>query len=106
MEDLQNKDISIRVIWNGIVNAFGANYFSLVDFWDADNFAFGLKIGAKLIYISTWDFKENQGNEIKCYSEFELINEETMETQKSIKQLNGLDSDKLIEEIKIFIFEN
>ena len=106
MEDLQNKDKSIRIIWNTILSGFGANFFSLVDFWDSDNFAFGLKKGDKLIYISTWDFREYQVNKIKCYSEFELIDEVSLETKENIKQLNGISIDKLVEEIKVFILKN
>ena len=106
MEDMQNKDISIRIIWNAILNEFGVNFFTLVDFWDSDNFAFGFKIRNKLIFVSTWDFRDNKTSEIKCYSEFELINEESFETEFNSKQLKEISIDELINQIRIFVLMN
>jgi len=102
MEDLQNKDKSIKIIWSVILKTFGVNFFSIVDFWDADNYAFGFKRDGKLIYISTWDFKKYHGNEIKCFSVFELIDQQTGETKETIKQMNGILLDNLLDEIKNF----
>ncbi len=103
MEGLQNKDKSIKVIWSFISEKFGVNFFSIVDFWDADNYAFGFKRNGKLIYISTWDFRDYQGNGIKCFSEFELIDEKSYETKETIKRMNGILLDNLLNEIKNFI---
>lgn len=105
MEGLQNKDKSIKIIWDVIISTFGVNLFSIVDFWDADNYAFGIKKDNKLIYISTWDFRECQGSKIKCYSEFELIDEETNDTKQIIKQLTGIFLNDLLVEIKEFMIE-
>ena len=66
-DDLRNKDNTIITVWA----VFGEDFFTITDFWDADNFALGIIKRDKLIYISTWDFKEFHGG-IKCYAEFEF----------------------------------
>ena len=101
MEDLKNKDQSIKIIWSVIIETFGVNFFTLVDFWDADNYAFAFKKDGKLIYISTWDFRMYQGKGIKCYSEFELI-DEASETEVTVKQMNEILLNNLLDEIKDF----
>jgi hypothetical protein len=103
MEDLQNKDKSIQYILNIITETFGANYFVLVDFWEGDNYAIGLRKNEKLIYISTWNFKDSIENSPQFYAEFELINQITFKTIKIEKRLNNLSKEELVEEIQRFI---
>ena len=55
MEGLKSKNKTIQDIVDIINQIFGYDYFSVVDFWDADNCAIGLKRDEKLIYISNWD---------------------------------------------------
>jgi len=103
MEDLQNKDKTIQIIWSVISKTFGTNFFSIVNFWEADNYALGFKKDTKLIYISTWNFREYQGSEIKCYSEFEIIDAKSLDTKKNVKQMNEILLDNLLDEMKNFI---
>ena len=103
VEDLQNKDVSILTIWGEIVRIFGIDVFTLVDFWDADNYSFGFKKGTKLIYVSTWKLKEYSNSEIICYCEFEIINELTYHTEKVVKKIDAIDLSNLIAEIYIFL---
>jgi len=102
MEDLRNKDQSIIAIWDTISKLFGDNFFTIVDFWEGDNYALGFRKGDKLIYISTWHFRENldSGN---CFSEFELIDESTLETKKHIKRIDNIKIELLINEIRTFL---
>jgi hypothetical protein len=103
MEDLPNKDKSIQYIINIITETFGANYFALVDFWEGDNYALGLRKNEKLIYISTWNFKDCPENEPLFYIEFELVDSTTFSTLKIEKMLNGVNKSELISEIQRFV---
>jgi hypothetical protein len=103
VDDLLNKDKTIQIIWTSIVKAFGNNFFSKVDFWDADNYAFGIRKKEKLIYISTWDFKESTENDVRCFAEFDLLNQATLETVERVKEIKDVGIDELIFEIKNFI---
>jgi hypothetical protein len=51
MEGLSNKDKSIQYTLNIITETFCSNYFVLVDFWEGDNYAIGLRKNEKLIYL-------------------------------------------------------
>jgi hypothetical protein len=103
MEDLQNKDRTIREIWNVILTRFGDNFFAEVNFWDDDNYALGFRRDGKLIYISTWDFRQNKVDGIRCFSEFELIDEFSFETKETIKRMNAILLHDLLDEIKKFM---
>jgi hypothetical protein len=73
MEDLKSKDRTIQFIYAQIVEKFGMDFFDLVDFWEADSFAIGIRNKEKLVYLSTWDYKENPSARFRCYAEFEII---------------------------------
>lgn len=103
MEDLQNKDKSIKVIWNTIVSVFGIDYFRIVDFWDADNFALGILRGDKLIYVSTWDMNNESSAEILCYVEFERENGNNDIPYTLIKKIQKISVNELIKEICVFL---
>ena len=119
-KNLKNKDISIQTIVKKILDYFGQDYFErcttengvqLIDFWESDLFAFGLKINEKGIYISSWDFiKNNQLNftknnqlDMEYYVEFEIIDIETFETLQSINVFQRINAENLIKELKIFL---
>jgi len=119
-KNLKNKDISIQTIVKKILDYFGQDYFErcttengvqLIDFWESDLFAFGLKINEKSIYISSWDFiKNNQLNftknnqlDMEYYVEFEIIDIETFETLQSINVFQRINAENLIKELKIFL---
>jgi len=104
--------VSIQEIVKKILNSFGLNYFErhgpnhqdeLIDFWDADSFAVGLKKDQKLVYISSWDYRNKKLEEMQYYAEFELIDDHTFESLGSIKELKDLDPEKLIKEMKDFL---
>ena len=102
----KSKCLPIRHFIEAINKTFGENYFLLSDFWDADDYAVGLRKDEKLIYISNWDFRNcSKGNE-RFYSEFELIDSTTFETKEVIKKLKGLTQDELIKAINAFVLVN
>lgn len=103
MINLQNKDISIQEVWSIISNRFGVDFFTLVDFWDADSCALGFTKGEKLIYISTWHYRANKEREIKCYAEFELIDVKSLEPKRTIKQMHEISLREMLNEIGLFL---
>jgi len=103
MEDLRNKDKSIKIVWNEIVSFFGSGYFRIVDYWEADNFAIGIIRDNKLIYISTWELNKEPDSEILCYTEFEILNGKEQIPYKLEKRIDEISISKLIIEIKNFI---
>jgi hypothetical protein len=102
-DDLRNKDKTIIAIWTVMLEVFGATFFKVTDFWNADNCALGFQKGEKLIYVSTWKFKDYSDSGIKCYTEFELIDEVTFETKQSIKKIECIAIDDFINEVKTFV---
>ena len=106
MDAFKNKDKTISKIYDAISNKFGEGFFSLPDFWDADNFAFCLMKEEKLIYISTWDFRKTSSSKIKCFAEFEIINPETKETLKIEKTMDDISLYELVKEITWFLALN
>lgn len=109
---LENKDSSIITIVKRVINHFGEGFFEtyfsgdeekLVDFWEADLFAIGLKRKQKVIHISTLNFKDRDLDDMKYYIEFELIDEETLEQTESVKEIDGVNADDLLQEIKKFV---
>ena len=97
------KDRSINYINQIITKEFGDDFFELPDFWDADNFAIAYKKGNRLVYISTWNNKNNFEKDLKFYCEFELINESSSEPLKSIKQFHDIDINELISNIRTYL---
>lgn len=91
---------------------FGQDYFEryttenvlqLVDFWESDLFAIGLKFNEKSIYISSWDFIKNNQLDTEYYVEFEIIDIETLDTSQSINVFQRINAENLIKELKIFL---
>ena len=101
MEDLKNKDKTIKDIWQEVQTVFGKDYFSIVDFWESDNFALGFKRDDKLVYVSTWHFRDSDG--LNCFAEFELIDAQTDETRETFKTIEKITTSNLVDEIKSFI---
>jgi hypothetical protein len=99
----KSKCIPIKNCIQSIIKIFGENYFLISDFWDADDYAVGLRKDEKLIYISNWDFKHCSKGKARFYSELELIDPTTFETKEVIKKLKGLTQDELIKEINAFV---
>lgn len=111
-KNLKNKDASIQIIVNKILDYYDAGYFDeyysnglprIVDFWEADLFAVGLKKKEKSIYISSWDYRSNSISNMLYYVEFELIDIDTFDTKHVIKKISGINADSLVKEIKLFL---
>lgn len=106
-----NKDSSIIYIFNEIIGIFGEDYFDsyiensakyLIDFWEDDLFAFGLKRGNKSVYISTWDFRSYDKDKMVYNYELEIINPDTLETIETVKEVGQSSQNNLL--ISLFKF--
>jgi hypothetical protein len=105
-QTLQHKDEAILDILRFITAVFGKGVFTLTDIWAGDNCALGLKRKNKLIYISTWGYRDRPLEEMRYYAEFELINEKTLETLSIEEVVDGVDREILVKEIEQFIGES
>lgn len=106
MEELQSKHEAIVNIVHLIIITFGEDFFNLPGFWEADNYAVGLKRGNKLIYISNWDYKDRSPQDMWYSAEFERIDGQTAETLSIERVIDGVDGKTLIKEIKEFLENN
>ncbi len=110
--NLDNKDASIVFIVSEILKIFDVeifeynqinNEYKFVDFWEADYYSIGLKSNQKLIYISTWENKHKNLNEMMFFVEFEIVDAVSSKTISSFKQFSSLNKLDLIYEIKLFL---
>jgi hypothetical protein len=109
---LRNKDISIVKATVRILEYFGWSFFEryqsdgylkLIDFWEDDLFAIGLKRKQKVIYLSAWDFRLNILDNMRYYVEFEIIDAETLEPIEIIKEFSEISLEDLLKEIHDFL---
>lgn len=112
---LDSKSESIICLFDEIISIFGNDFFDtyrvgerdcIIDFWEADLSAIGLKKDNKVVYISNWNFRFNKENEMSYYVAFEIINIETMETINTVKDINEINRANLILELKLFFASN
>ena len=102
MPEMKSKNKELTEIWDEITVTFGSSYFTLVDFWDSDNCAFGFMRNEKLVYISNWDSKKNPENAPSFWVEFEIIAESTKNTLRTYKQFDRIQNKELLSEISLF----
>ena len=79
------------------------NFTSLeiVDYWEADLCAIGLRKGNKLIYIST--FNDVGNSEMKYDFDLEIIDENEKEKLNVVKLGRNVSEKKLVSEVKLFL---
>ncbi len=99
---LKYKEESILTIYNAIIHELGIDYFEKIDYWDGDNCAIGFKREEKIIYISTWNFRNLDATLMRYYAEFEIIDVISLETLETKKILNAATKDELVAEVVLF----
>jgi len=112
--DAVNKDITIQRITTKIFELFEDNFFEtyieenetkIVDYWEGDLSAIGLKKDNKVVYISTYNFRFYKPDKMKYYVDFETIDINTLETLEKVKTLDKTDEENLLNEV-VFFFKN
>ena len=92
------KDITIENFLKNLKNALDTSQVEVIDLWEADTCAIGIKKKNKMIYISTYNYIENKL--IRYDFDFEIINKNKLEV---IKERRGVTEKELLNEINIFL---
>lgn len=92
------KDVTIVNFINILRKTFDISQVEVIDLWEADTCAIGIKKEDKLVYISTYNYCQN--NIISYDFDFEIINENKLEV---IKERRGVTEKELLNEINIFL---
>ena len=74
--------------------------FEVVDYWELDLCAIGVKKNNKLVYISNFNFIEKK--ELKYDYDFEIVNPKTKEEINVIKEFRDKLEIELLSDIKLF----
>ena len=74
------KDITIENFLKNLKNTLDTSQVEVIDLWEADTCAIGIKKKNKLIYISTYNYFENE--HIRYDLDFEIINKNKLEVIK------------------------
>ena len=74
------KDVTIVNFINILRKTFDISQVEVIDLWEADTCAIGIKKEDKLVYISTYNYCQN--NIISYDFDFEIINENKLEVIK------------------------
>lgn len=107
-----NKDPSIKRVVEHIFAYFGNDFFEryiadkkekILDFWEDDLCAIGLKNLNKVVYISSWENRTNSIDKMLYYVEFEKIDNRTLETELLVKKFTEIDLNDLIVEMNKFL---
>jgi hypothetical protein len=95
------KDKSIMDFIERLKLTVDFSLLEIVDYWDADLCAIGIKRNNKLIYISTYNFTDNKI--IRYDYDLELIDAKVPTNYKVIKEGIGVSEPILIDEIRSFL---
>ena len=92
------KDITIENFLKNLKSALDTSQVEVIDLWEADTCAIGIRKEDKLVYISTYNYCQNK---IISYDfDFEIINKNKLEV---IKERRGVTEKELLNEINIFL---
>ena len=95
------KDISIINFITRLKTSINFNRVEIVDYWEADLCAIGLRDGDKLIYISTYNYLYDK--EVKFDFDKELLNNDHLDEIKIVETGRNVSEEDLIHEIKLFL---
>lgn len=95
------KDITVLKFIEKLKLIINFTLLEVVDYWEADLCAIGLIKGNKLVYISTFNYIENE--ELMYDFDFEIIDENDKEKISIIKAGRNVSEDELVNEIKVFL---
>lgn len=95
------KDITIIGLLDRLKLIIDFSQLQIVDYWEADLCAIGLKDRNRLIYISTFNYLEEK--ELKYDFDFEILEKGKNQLMKVVKEGRSVSEKELIKEIKLFL---
>jgi hypothetical protein len=95
------KDITIIRLIEKLKLNINFTLVEVIDYWDADRCAIGLKRDNQLVYISTFNYVGN--NRLKYDFDLEIIDESDQEKIKVVKSGRKVSETELVNEIKLFL---
>lgn len=93
-----NKDKSILNILNKLKYLLDSNVIEIKDYWDSDLSAIGLKNGNRLIYICSYNSKNDDNP--SYYYELELLNDLEKDNYIVLEEGNDIPEMEMIKKIK------
>ena len=94
-----NKDNAIISLIERLRLIINFSLIQLVDYWEADLCAIGLKKDDKLIYISTYNY---DAKNLKYDYDLEIISTERQDKIKVVKEVRSANEEELLNDIKGF----
>lgn len=95
------KDITILKLIERLKLIINFSLLKVVDYWEADLCAIGLMKGNKLVYISTFNYAENE--ELMCDFDLEIIDGRNNKKLDVVKIGRSVSEAELVKEIKLFL---
>lgn len=95
------KDITILKLIERLKLIINFSLLKVVDYWKADLCAIGLTKGNKLVYISTFNYAENE--ELTYDFDLEIIDENDKEKISVVKIGRNVSEDELVNEVQLFL---
>jgi hypothetical protein len=95
------KDITIIEFIERLKLIINFTLLDVVDYWDADLCAFGLRRGQRLVYISNCNYIDNK--ELNYDFDLEIIDDDKKEKLNVIKEGRNVSEEELVCEIKMFL---
>ena len=94
------KDTTIIMFITKLKTIISFDSIEIVDYWDADICAIGLKKDNKLVYISTYNYVNDKI--IRYDFDFEIVDGINNKTTSIVKNGINISETELIAEIKLF----
>lgn len=95
------KDITIINLIERLKSEFNFNLIKIIDYWESDLCAIGLKKGNRLVYISTFNYIDNKDS--KFDFDLEIVDKFNLDKIELVKEIRGASETDLIKEIKSFL---
>lgn len=97
---MMRKHDSIAALLEKLKTVINFNLLEIVDYWEGDLCAIGLKKDSKLVYISTYNYAD-EGEELLDY-DFELIDEKGLTDLNVQKEVRGSNINAFVDDLKLF----
>ena len=95
------KDITIQKLIERLKLIINFDLIEVVDYWEADLCAIGLIRENKVVYISTFNYSENE--DLMYDFDLEIIDEDDKRKFKIVRVGRNVSEAELVSEIKLFL---